>query len=151
MSARREEAARLRAQGMTFAQIGAALGISRVRAFNLLRPPKPSSRRIMPDDAVIVALYAGGMGAKGTNFYHDLACRYGYAEAADRIQELYLAGKKWEAMAAVPDDLVDDVALCGPKERIAERLELWRNSPITTLNITTLTIEGLRVMAELLL
>ena len=60
MSARREEAARLRAQGMTFAQIGAALGISRVRAFNLLRPPKPSSRRIMPDDAVIVALYAGG-------------------------------------------------------------------------------------------
>lgn len=98
-----------------------------------------------------LALYIGGMGAKGKNFYHDLACRYGYAEAADQIQDLYLAGKKWEAMAAVPDDLVDDVALCGPKERIAERLELWRNSPITTLNITTFNIEGLRVMAELLL
>ena len=93
----------------------------------------------------------GGMGAKGKNFYYDLACRYGYTEAADKIQDLYLAGKKWEAMAAVPDELVDDVALCGPKERIAERLELWRRSPITTLNITTFNIEGLRVMAELLL
>ena len=66
------------------------------------------------------------------------------------MQELYLAGKKWEAMAAIPDELVDDVALCGPKERIAERLALWRASPITTLNITTFKIDGLRVMAELL-
>lgn len=97
-----------------------------------------------------LALYIGGMGAKGKNFYHDLACRYGYAEAADTVQELYLAGKKWEAMAAIPDELVDDVALCGPKERIAERLALWRASPITTLNITTFKIDGLRVMAELL-
>ncbi len=97
-----------------------------------------------------LALYIGGMGARGKNFYHDLACRYGYAAAADTVQDLYLAGKKWEAMAAIPDALVDDVALCGPKERIAERLDLWRASPITTLNITTFNIEGLRVMAELL-
>lgn len=99
----------------------------------------------------MLALYIGGMGAKGKNFYHDLACRYGYEEAANQIQDLYLAGKKQEAMAVVPDALVDEVALCGPKERIAERLSLWTSSAITTLNISTLTIDGLRVMAELLL
>ncbi len=99
----------------------------------------------------ILALYIGGMGAKGKNFYNDLACRYGYEEAAAKIQELYLAGKKQEAAAAIPDELVDDVALCGPKERIKERLELWHNSPITTLNIMTFGIDGLRVMAELVL
>ncbi|RME51414.1 MAG: LLM class F420-dependent oxidoreductase [Caldilineae bacterium] len=99
----------------------------------------------------MLALYIGGMGARDKNFYYDLACRYGYQEAADKIQDLYLAGKKNEAAAAVPDALVDDVALCGPKERIAERLELWRNAPITTLNIMTFAVDGVRVMAELVL
>jgi len=99
----------------------------------------------------VLALYVGGMGAKGKNFYNDLACRYGYEGVASEIQDLYLAGNKPEAIAAVPDALVDDVALCGPKERIKERLELWRNSPITTLNITTFSIEGLQIMAELVL
>jgi F420-dependent oxidoreductase-like protein len=99
----------------------------------------------------MLALYIGGMGARGKNFYHDLACRYGYEEAADQIQHLYLAGQKQEAAAAVPDALVDDVALCGPKERIAERLQLWREVPITTLNIMTFSIDGIRLMAELLL
>ena len=69
-----------------------------------------------------LALYVGGMGARGRNFYNDLARRYGYEEAAGRIQELYLAGRKDEAEAAVPDALVDEVALCGPPERIRERL-----------------------------
>lgn len=78
-------------------------------------------------------------------------CRYGYQEAAKTIQDLYLDGKKKEAIAAVPDALVDDVALCGPKERIKERLELWTNSPITTLNISSASIETLRLMAEFLL
>ena len=99
----------------------------------------------------ILALYIGGMGARGKNFYNDLACRYGYAEAARTVQDLYLAGNKGEAMNAIPDALVDDVALCGPKERIAERLELWRKCPITTMNIMTFALEGLRVMAELML
>ena len=76
-----------------------------------------------------LALYVGGMGAKGKNFYYDLACRYGYTDAADRVQELYLQGRKEEAAAAIPDELVDAVALCGPKARIAERLEAWRNKP----------------------
>lgn len=99
----------------------------------------------------VLALYIGGMGAKGRNFYHDLACRYGYQEAADEIQDLYLSGKKNEAMAAVPDELVDDVALCGPKERIAERLPLWLDSPVTTINVMTFDMDGMRTMAELLL
>ena len=99
----------------------------------------------------MLALYIGGMGARGKNFYNDLACRYGYEAAAKEIQDLYLAGKKQEATMAVPDALVDDVALCGPKERIKERLELWQNSPITTLNVMTFAIDGVRVMAELVL
>ena len=98
-----------------------------------------------------LALYVGGMGAKGRNFYYDLACRYGYTEAADAVQALYLQGKKGEAAAAIPDELVDAIALCGPKARIAERLALWQNSPITTLNITAFDIETVRVMAELVL
>ncbi len=91
------------------------------------------------------------MGAKGKNFYHDLACRYGFEGAADAIQEAYLAGRKGEAVMAVPDELVDAVALCGPKARIAERLELWRRSPVTTLNIADPNPLNVRVMAELVL
>ncbi len=98
-----------------------------------------------------LALYLGGMGARGRNFYHDLACRYGYEEAADRIQALYLDGRKAEAVAAVPDALVDELALCGPRERIAERLEPWRKAPITTLNLRDATPAVLRLMAELVL
>jgi F420-dependent oxidoreductase-like protein len=96
-----------------------------------------------------LALYIGGMGAKGKNFYYDLACRYGYEDAANAIQEFYLAGKRPEAIVSVPNALVDAVALCGPKERIRERLELWRNSPITTLNVAAFNVEAVRVMAEL--
>ena len=99
----------------------------------------------------ILALYIGGMGARGKNFYNDLACRYGYEEAAREIQDLYLAGKKNEAIAAVPDTLVDEVALCGPKERIAELLEPWKRSRVTTLICGAMQPEALRVMAELLL
>ncbi len=98
-----------------------------------------------------LALYIGGMGAPGRNFYTDLACRYGYEAAAARIQALYLDGQKSEAIAAVPDELVDDVALCGPRDRIAERLSLWRASPITTLNVVLpdYDVGTLRVMMEL--
>jgi F420-dependent oxidoreductase-like protein len=99
----------------------------------------------------ILALYIGGMGARGKNFYNDLACRYGYEAAAAEIQDLYLAGKKNEAIAAVPDALVDEVALCGPKERIAELLESWRRSRVTTMICGTWQPEALRVMAELVL
>ncbi|TGD74135.1 LLM class F420-dependent oxidoreductase [Mangrovimicrobium sediminis] len=75
-----------------------------------------------------LALYIGGMGAKGKNFYHDYAARLGFAEAADEIQDLYLAGKHAEACAAVPTELVDAVALVGPRERIRERLVPWKEA-----------------------
>ena len=98
-----------------------------------------------------LALYIGGMGAREKNFYFNLACRYGYETAANKIQELYLAGRKPEAMAAVPDELVDEVALCGPRERIAERLEPWRKSGITTMLLHATDPGTVRTMAELLL
>ncbi len=99
----------------------------------------------------VLALYIGGMGAKGKNFYYDLACRYGFPEAADRIQELYLGGRKGEAMMAVPDALVDAVALVGSKERIRDRIQIWRDCPVDTLNITAFSVDTIRFMAELLL
>ncbi len=99
----------------------------------------------------MLALYIGGMGAKGKNFYYDLACRYGYEEAATTIQDLYLEGKRIEAIAAVPNGLVDAVSLCGSKERVRDRLALWQSSPITTLNMMLYDLESLHAMAELVL
>jgi F420-dependent oxidoreductase-like protein len=98
-----------------------------------------------------LALYIGGMGARELNFYYNLACRYGYEDAASKIQELYLAGKKQEAVAAVPDDLVDEIALCGPKERIADRLQEWKECGIGTLICGAHDLEAVRTMAELVL
>ena len=99
----------------------------------------------------MLALYIGGMGARGKNFYNSLTQRYGFEEAAAKIQELYLGGMKGEAALAVPDELVDEIALVGPKERIAERLEAWREAGISTLIVQTKQVEALRVMAELVL
>jgi len=104
-------------------------------AYNMLRP--------------MLALYVGGMGARGKNFYYDLAVRYGFEAAATEIQDLYLAGDKGAAMSRVPAKLIDAVALVGPRERVRERLALWRNSPVTTLNMTVFDVETLRAMVEL--
>ncbi|MBI4561738.1 MAG: LLM class flavin-dependent oxidoreductase, partial [Candidatus Rokubacteria bacterium] len=98
-----------------------------------------------------LALYIGGMGARGRNFYNDLACRYGYEAEAGRIQELYLAGRREEAVAQVPDRLVDEVALCGPRERIRERLGAWEAAGVATLICATGQLEAVRLMAELVL
>jgi F420-dependent oxidoreductase-like protein len=123
----------------------------------------PARFDIMPSVAVVVgddvaacrqpvkaklALYVGGMGARGRNFYNDIARRYGYEEAAKTIQDLYLAGRKPEAEAAVPDALADEVALCGPRERIREQLSEWTSSGITTLQISG-DRRALTTMAEL--
>ena len=99
----------------------------------------------------ILALYVGGMGARRANFYNSLVARYGYEADARRIQELFLDGKQREAAAAVPDALVDEVALVGPPERIAERLDAWRESGATTLIVTPRDMETLRALAELVL
>jgi len=98
-----------------------------------------------------LALYIGGMGARQKNFYNELACRYGYEAEAHRIQALYLEGRKEEAVLSVPDRLVDDVALCGPKERIRERLGAWKAAGVTTLICRTDRLEAIRTMAELVL
>ena len=97
----------------------------------------------------MLALYVGGMGAKGKNFYNSLFRRYGYEREADEIQELFLGGKQREAAAAVPDEFVDRVALVGPKERIRDRLDAYRDAGVTTLLAGTPQVDALRVLADL--
>jgi F420-dependent oxidoreductase-like protein len=98
-----------------------------------------------------MALYVGGMGARGQNFYHRLVSAYGWEREADEIQELYLAGRHRDAAAAVPDELIDAVALVGPPERIRDRLPAYAEAGVTTLVCATPQVEALRVVAELLL
>ena len=98
-----------------------------------------------------LALYVGGMGAKDQNFHNELVVRLGYGEAAGKIQDLYLAGKKSEAVAAVPDELVDDIALVGPKDRIKQRLAAWEDSAVTSLLVSPKTEEDLNTFAELIM
>jgi len=86
-----------------------------------------------------IALYVGGMGAKEMNFHKDAMVRRGYAEAADRIQELWLAGRKEEAADAVPDEYVDSQQLVGPPARLMQRWPAWRDSGLTSLHITRAT------------
>jgi F420-dependent oxidoreductase-like protein len=97
----------------------------------------------------LLALYVGGMGAKGRNFYTRLAERYGYADAAATIQDLYLEGRKGEAAAAVPDALVDEVALVGDRARIADRLGAFRDCGVDTLVLQARQPEALRLLADL--
>jgi F420-dependent oxidoreductase-like protein len=86
-----------------------------------------------------LALYIGGMGAKGKNFYHNVATKYGFGEVADRIQELYLSGRKAEAIAAVPDELVRNISLIGPRGYIKERIAAFAEAGVTTLLATPVT------------
>jgi F420-dependent oxidoreductase-like protein len=97
------------------------------------------------------ALYVGGMGARGKNFYNDLFARYGYEAEAREIQDLYLGGNKRDAAAKVPDSFIDEVALVGPKERLAERVEAWKESGATTLLVSAQQPEALRALAEIAL
>jgi F420-dependent oxidoreductase-like protein len=99
-----------------------------------------------------LALYIGGMGARSKNYYNDLAKRLGYEAAAAKIQELFLAGQRKQAEAAVPDALIDETSLIGPKERIKDRLVAWkelaRDGRVGTLLLIGATAEALRVVAE---
>jgi F420-dependent oxidoreductase-like protein len=95
-----------------------------------------------------LALYVGGMCARGRNFYNTLVGRYGYEAEAAAIQDLYLEGRRGEAAGAVPDALVDDVALVGPKERVADRLQMWREAGVDTLIVGAFQPAALRALAE---
>lgn len=137
------------------AHAGATFGFKARDGFDVA----PSVPVVLTDDLAagrdavrpVLALYVGGMGARGKNFYNDLARRYGYEAEAERIQDLYLSGKPGEATAAVPDRLVDDVALVGSRQRIADRLAAWGESGATTLLVQTSDPTALETMAELVL
>lgn len=96
-----------------------------------------------------IALYVGGMGHRDKNFHNDMMIRRGYADAAKTIQELYLAGRKGEAMEAVPDEYCDEMSLVGPVSRIRERFVAWADSGLTGLTITTTQPEAMELMADL--
>ncbi|MEU1800318.1 LLM class F420-dependent oxidoreductase [Streptomyces sp. NPDC019937] len=103
---------------------------------------------LLPVKAML-GFYIGGMGHAARNFHADLMARMGYEDEARRIQELFLAGRRDEAIAAVPDAFADEVSLIGPRGRIAERLELWREGPVTDLLVIAPDERTLRVLAEL--
>ncbi|SFI56338.1 probable F420-dependent oxidoreductase, Rv3520c family [Amycolatopsis sacchari] len=96
-----------------------------------------------------LALYIGGMGAKEVNFHHDVFARLGYADVADEVQDLYLAGRKAEAAAAIPTSLVEDTSLIGPPEKIREELARWEDTVVTTLLLRG-NAETLRRVAPIL-
>ncbi|MGI8662466.1 MAG: LLM class F420-dependent oxidoreductase [Acidimicrobiales bacterium] len=102
----------------------------------------------------LIALYVGGMGARGKNFYNALVRRYGYEEAAEEIQDLYLDGKKEEAAKAVPAELLELTNLCGPEGYIKERIAAFKEAGVTVLNVTpfgpsqTEIIEKLKAWSE---
>jgi len=100
----------------------------------------------------MMALYIGGMGARNKNFYNDYAKKMGYEDAAQKIQDLYLDGKKLDAMAAVPDELVDEVALVGPEGCIRERLQAWKaagqKGHVGSMLIGGGQVEALRIIAD---
>ena len=97
----------------------------------------------------MLALYAGGMGARGTNFHFDVFARLGYEAECLKIQDLYLGGKKAEAIAAVPLAMVEDLALVGPVDKIKAELPRWKETCLTTMLVSAPTTT-LPAMAELL-
>ncbi len=121
--------------------VNAFVSDDRELARNLMRP--------------VLALYIGGMGSRKQNFYNNLVQRYGFEDAAKEIQDLYLDGKKEEAGNAIPDDLIDMVSLCGPKDVVRDRLAAYRDAGVGTLMITPMAwttderIVQLRAIAEL--
>jgi alkanesulfonate monooxygenase SsuD/methylene tetrahydromethanopterin reductase-like flavin-dependent oxidoreductase (luciferase family) len=96
-----------------------------------------------------LGFYIGGMGAKGQNYHTKLMARMGYEEEAYRVQDLFFAGKRDEAIAAVPEEFADEISLVGPPSRIRERLDAWHASPVTTLLVSGRDAEQLAVIRDL--
>ena len=100
----------------------------------------------------VLALYVGGMGSREKNFYNALVRRYGFEEAAEEVQNLYLDGKKEEAAAALPAELIDMTSICGPRDRVKERIEVYRDAGVGTLMISPMAFDPeqrLRIVREL--
>ncbi|MBI5879433.1 MAG: LLM class F420-dependent oxidoreductase [Chloroflexi bacterium] len=135
-----EEGFRAAGNGKGYAQFDIAVGVRVVVGNDL----DACRNQVRPG----IALYVGGMGARGKNFYNDLAMRYGFEAEAKKIQDLYLSGHKEESAAAVTDAMVDAMALCGTPERIKDRLQLWTRCGATTLILSTHSIDTLRMLAE---
>ena len=96
----------------------------------------------------MVALYVGGMGAKGKNFYNDLVKRYGFEREAEQIQDLYLDGKKEEAAKLVPDELLEATSLCGPEGYVKERLAAFKEAGVTNLNVTPIGPDPVKLVEQ---
>lgn len=97
----------------------------------------------------MLGFYIGGMGAKGQNYHTKLMARMGFEDEAYRIQDLFFDGKRDEAIEAVPDEFADEISLVGPPERIRERLEVWRSSPVTTLLVSAQDVDQLKAIKDL--
>ena len=106
-------------------------------------------RQVMIPCKMQLALYIGGMGSKEKNFYKDYLSRVGFEEACDKVQSLFLAGKRNEAIAAVPDEMVDALYLVGSKDRIRDRFQRWKESPVGTMMVGSQDMDTLRFVAEL--
>jgi hypothetical protein len=96
----------------------------------------------------MTALYVGGMGAKGRNFYNDLVCRYGFEKEAEQIQDLYLDGKKDEAAKLVPEELLEATTLCGSEGYVKERLAAYKESGVTVLNVTPVGADPVKLIEQ---
>ncbi|HEB89595.1 MAG TPA: LLM class F420-dependent oxidoreductase [Deltaproteobacteria bacterium] len=99
----------------------------------------------------MLGFYIGGMGSKDRNFHKELMGRMGFPEQAQKIQDLFMAGDRGAAIAAVPDEFIDEIALVGPRERIRDRLQAWRESRVTTLLIHAPDRAKLREIAEIVM
>jgi len=147
------------AEFRTFLEEGAARAGRSLDGFDIA----PTVNVLVTDDLAsgrdamrpYLALYIGGMGSRRQNFYNRLAVRYGFEEAARTVQDLYLEGKREEAGAALPDELIDLVTLCGPREHVRERLAVYREAGVGTLMVTPMAwtaeerLSQLRLTAEL--
>ncbi|MBT5333494.1 MAG: LLM class flavin-dependent oxidoreductase, partial [Gammaproteobacteria bacterium] len=99
----------------------------------------------------MLALYIGGMGAKDRNFHKELIGRMGFEAEAEKIQDLYLAGKKDEAAMAVPTALADEISLVGSVDKIKDRLQAWDETPVTSLNVSARSVVELQQLADIVL
>jgi F420-dependent oxidoreductase-like protein len=136
-----------------FARAGGGKDLTRFDLAPFVRiamgPDIVACRRVIKD---FLALYIGGMGARGKNFYNDYAMRLGYADAAVKIQDLYLAGRKPEAIDAVPDQLVDECSLVGSEAHVRAQLRTWQKAAaaghLGTMIVSAQDAQALRVVAE---